>query len=112
MSARRVATLRSAHGLWKTTTIGANLRRTGIVAPIARYGLIDCDAFITRVREVLVPDLLPGDIVIMDNLSSHKMPVVREAIEAAGARLLFLPPLRARLQPGRAGLLQTQNATT
>ncbi len=62
-------------------------------------GPINRDAFISYVRQVLVPDLLPGDIVIMDNLSSYKAPAAREAIEAAGASLLFLPPYNPDFNP-------------
>ncbi len=91
---RRGERLRSSvpHGHWKTTTFVAGLRRTGMVAPMVLDGPINGNAFIAYVRQVLVPDLLPGDIVIMDNLSGHKTPTAREAIEAAGATLLFLPP--------------------
>jgi transposase len=56
-------------------------------------------AFTTYVTRVLVPELLPGNVVIMDNLSSHKAPAVRTAIEAAGARLLFLPPYSPNFNP-------------
>jgi transposase len=80
------------HGHWKTTTFIAGLRRSGMVAPMVLDGPINRDAFVADVRQVLVPDLSPGDIVIMDNLSSHKVPAAREAIEAAGATLLVLPP--------------------
>jgi transposase len=80
------------HGHWKTTTFIAGLRRSGMVAPMVLDGPINRDAFVADVRQVLVPDLSPGDIVIMDNLSSHKVPAAREAIKAAGATLLVLPP--------------------
>ena len=62
-------------------------------------GPINRDAFTAYVTQVLVPELSPGDIVIMDNLSSHKGPVIREAIEAAGADLLFLPPYSPDFNP-------------
>ena len=62
-------------------------------------GPINRDAFETYVARVLVPELRPGDIVVMDNLSSHKGPRVRELIEAAGARLLYLPPYSPDLNP-------------
>ena len=80
------------HGHWKTTTFVAGLRSTGIVAPFVIDGPINRDAFETYVEKVLVPELTPGDVVVMDNLSSHKGPRVRELIEAAGANLLYLPP--------------------
>ena len=80
------------HGHWKTTTFVAGLRRTGMVAPWVLDGPMNGDAFTTYVTRVLAPELSPGDVVIMDNLSSHKAPAVRAAIEASGATLLFLPP--------------------
>ena len=83
------------HGHWKTTTFAAGLRLTGIVAPMVLDGPINRDAFRAYVNQVLVPELTPGDIVVMDNLSSHKGTGVREAIEAAGATLLYLPPERS-----------------
>jgi transposase len=87
------------HGHWKTTTLVAGLRRSGMVAPWVLDGPINRDAFTTYVRQVLVPELKPGDIVVMDNLSSHKAPAVRQAIEAAGATLLFLPPYSPDFNP-------------
>lgn len=98
---RRGERLRSGvpHGHWKTTTFVAGLRRTGMIAPMVIDGPINRDAFTAYVRQLLVPDLAPGDIVIMDNLSSHKTPAVREAIEAAGATLLFLPPYSPDFNP-------------
>ena len=98
---RRGERLRSCvpHGHWKTTTLVAGLRRTGMVAPMVLDGPINRDAFVTYVRQVLVPGLSPGDIVIMDNLSSHKAPAARDAIEAAGAKLLFLPPYSPDFNP-------------
>lgn len=77
--------LRSAvpHGHWKTTTFVAGLRLTGIVAPMVLDGPINGRSFQTYVDRILVPDLRPGDIVIMDNLGSHKGPSVQASIEAA-----------------------------
>jgi transposase len=86
-------------GHWKTTTFVASLRRSGMVAPMVLDGPINRDAFIAYVDQVLVPELRPGDVVIMDNLSSHKGPVVRELIEAAGASLLYLPPYSPDFNP-------------
>lgn len=83
------------HGQWKTTTFVAGFRRTGMVAPLVLDGPINRDAFHTYVGQVLVPEFSPGDVVIMDNLSSHKAPAVREVIEQAGASLLYLPPYSA-----------------
>ncbi|MBS1084620.1 transposase, partial [Gluconobacter kondonii] len=78
---RRGQRLRSAvpHGHWKTTTFIAGLRLTGIVAPMVLDGPINGCSFQTYVDRVLVPDLRPGDIVIMDNLGSHKGPGVQAA---------------------------------
>lgn len=86
-------------GHWKTTTVVAGLRVTGMVAPMLLDGPINGDAFQAYVNQVLVPLLRPGDIVVMDNLSSHKGAGVREAIEAAGARLLYLPPYSPDFNP-------------
>lgn len=80
------------HGHWKTTTFVAGLRKTDIAAPFVLGRPIDRNAFETYVAKVLVPELATGDIVVMDNLSSHKGPRMRETIEEAGARLLYLPP--------------------
>jgi transposase len=87
------------HGHWKTTTFVAGLRTTGIAAPFVLDGPIDRAAFETYVAKVLVPELAKGDIVVMDNLSSHKGPRVRELIEAAGASLLYLPPYSPDFNP-------------
>ncbi|MFC6738979.1 IS630 family transposase [Methylobacterium tardum] len=87
------------HGHWKTTTFVAGLRLSGLSAPFVLDGPINRDAFQTYVERVLVPELTPGDTVVMDNLGSHKGPAVRAAIEAAGARLLFLPPYSPDFNP-------------
>jgi transposase len=87
------------HGHWKTTTFVAGLRNTGMVAPMVIDGPINRDAFTAYVTQVLVPELSPGDIVIMDNLSSHKGQAIRDVIEAAGADLLFLPPYSPDFNP-------------
>ena len=87
------------HGHWKTTTFVAGLRSDGLIAPFVLDGPINRDAFEAYVEQVLVPDLRPGDIVIMDNLSSHKGPRVQEMIEAKGGRLLFLPPYSPDFNP-------------
>jgi transposase len=75
------------HGHRKTTTLVAGLRTTGMVAPMVLDGPINGDRFEAYVTQVLVPELRRGDVVIMDNLSSHKRASVRERIEAAGATL-------------------------
>lgn len=87
------------HGHWKTTTFTAGLTLRGMIAPFVLDGPINREAFETYVEKVLVAELRPGDIVIMDNLSSHKGPRVREMIERAGASLLFLPPYSPDFNP-------------
>jgi transposase len=87
------------HGHWKTTTFVAGLRLGGIVAPMVLDGPINRHAFQAYVDQVLVPELSSGDIVVMDNLSSHKGSEVRRAIEAAGASLLHLPPYSPDFNP-------------
>ena len=87
------------HGHWKTTTFVAGLRRTGIIAPMVLDGPINGDTFQAYVDQVLVPELRAGDIVVMDNLASHKRAGVCQAIEAAGARLLYLPPYSPDFNP-------------
>ena len=87
------------HGHWKTTTFVAGLRLTGMIAPMVLDGPINGRAFQAYVDQVLVPELEPGDIVVMDNLGSHKGADVRAAIEAAGARLLYLPPYSPDFNP-------------
>jgi transposase len=87
------------HGHWRTTTFVAGLRLSGIDAPMLIDGAIDGESFLAYVRQVLVPTLHAGDVVIMDNLGSHKNVAVREAIEAAGAELRFLPPYSPDFNP-------------
>ena len=87
------------HGHWKTTTFVGALRCDGLTAPLAIDGAINGELFLAYVEQVLVPTLKPGDIVIMDNLRVHKTAGVREAIEAAGAKLLFIPPYSPDLNP-------------
>jgi transposase len=87
------------HGHWKTTTFVAGLRASGLVAPFVLDGPINREAFETYVARVLVPELRTGDVVILDNLSSHKGPRVREMIERAGASLLYLPPYSPDFNP-------------
>lgn len=87
------------HGHWKTTTFVAGLTTRGMVAPWVLDGAINREAFETYVEKVLVRELIPGAIVIMDNLSSHKGEKVRQMIEKAGASLLFLPPYSPDFNP-------------
>ncbi|MGV3458137.1 IS630 family transposase [Sphingomonas sp.] len=87
------------HGHRKTTTLVAGLRMTGMVAPMVLDGPINGDWFEAYVAQVLVPELRPGDVVIMDNLSSHKRAAVKQRIEAAGATLRFLRPYSPDFNP-------------
>lgn len=87
------------HGHWKTTTFIAGLRSTALTAPCLIDGPMNGSAFLAYVEQVLVPALTPGDVVVLDNLSAHKIPGVREAIEAAGAILLYLPPYSPDFNP-------------
>jgi transposase len=82
-----------------TTTFVAALRNTGMVAPMVLDGPINGELFQPYVDQVLVPELRPGDIVVMDNLGSHKGTGVRAVIEAAGASLLYLPPYSPAFNP-------------
>jgi transposase len=86
-------------GHWKTTTFVAGLRLTGMVAPMVLDGPMNRSAFLAYVQQVLVPTLAPGDIVLADNLPAHKGRRVREAIEAAGASLVFLPAYSPDFNP-------------
>lgn len=86
-------------GHWKTTTFTCGLRCDGLVAPWVLEGPMTGDAFLVYVEKVLAPTLSPGDTVIIDNLASHKVAGVREAIEAVGANLLYLPPYSPDLNP-------------
>jgi transposase len=87
------------HGHWKTSTFVAGLRTTGLTAPLVVDGAMNGDIFRAYVEQVLAPTLVPGDIVILDNLASHKVAGVREAIEARGANLVYLPPYSPDLNP-------------
>jgi len=87
------------HGHWKTTTFLAALRHDRITAPWLVDGPIDGESFATYVAQVLCPTLQHGDIVVMDNLGSHKSARVRRLIRAAGAKLFFLPKYSPDLNP-------------
>lgn len=84
---------------WQTTTIVSGIRLTGVSAPFVFEGPMDALAFHTYVAKVLVPTLRKGNIVVMDNLSSHKMAAIVSMIEAAGAEVLYLPPYSPDLNP-------------
>ena len=90
---------RVPHGHWKTLTFLAGLRCDRIVAPFVFDGPINGEAFTLWTARFLAPTLTPGDIVILDNLGSHKGRPVRDAVRAVGARLLFLPPYSPDLNP-------------
>jgi transposase len=87
------------YGHWKTTTFVGALRDAGLTAPLVIDGAMNGELFLAYVQQQLAPMLRPGDVVIMDNLSSHKRAGVREAIEAAGATLVYLPPYSPDLNP-------------
>ena len=99
--ARRGERLRASvpHGHWKTTTFIGGLRLSGMTAPMVLDGPMTAAWFLAYVEQVLVPTLAPGDIVILDNLAAHKSAAARDAIEATGARMLFLPPYSPDLNP-------------
>ena len=90
---------KAPHGHWQTMTFIAALRIDRIDAPCVFDGPINGASFLAYVEQVLVPTLKPGDIVVVDNLGSHKSKRVRTAIRAAGARLVFLPPYSPDLNP-------------
>ena len=106
------------HGHWKTLTFVAGLRCDGIVAPCVFDRPINAVSFLAWVTKFLVPTLRRGDVVIMDNLSSHKAVAVRRAIRSAGALLMFLPPYSPDLNPIEQAfsklktLLRKENART
>jgi transposase len=87
------------HGHWHTSTFLAALRHDAITAPCVIDGAINGDIFRAYVEQFLAPTLKPGDVVVMDNLGSHKVDGVRAAIEARGAQLLYLPPYSPDLNP-------------
>jgi len=109
---------RVPHGHWKTLTFVAGLRCDGIIAPCVFDCPINGVSFLAWVTEFLVPNLRPGDVVVMDNLSSHKAAAVRRAIRATGAKLIFLPPYSPDLNPIEQAfsqlktLLRKENART
>jgi len=90
---------KSPHGHWKTTTLIAALGIEGVRCSTVVDGAVNADVFEAFVEQVLVPQLRPGDVVVMDNLSSHKRSRTRERIEAAGAELEYLPPYSPDLNP-------------
>lgn len=87
------------HGHWKTTTLVAGLRLGGLTAPMIVDGAMNGEVFTAYAETFLAPTLVPGDIVILDNLPAHKVSGARAAIERAGATLLFLPPYSPDFNP-------------
>lgn len=87
------------HGHWKTLTFIAGLRHDGIIAPCVLDGPITGESFAAWVAQFLIPELEPGSIVVLDNLSSHKGSRVRKMLKAAGIRLFFPPPYPPDLNP-------------
>lgn len=90
---------KTPYGRWATTTFLGGIRTTGFVAPLCVEGAINGRVFLAWVQQHLVPALQEGDVVVMDNLSSHKVAGVAEAIEAAGAEVRYLPPYSPDLNP-------------
>lgn len=90
---------KTPHGHWMTTTLIAALGLTGVRCSTVVDGAVNADVFEAFIQQVLVPELREGDVVVMDNLSSHKRSTTRQLIEAAGARLVFLPPYSPDLNP-------------
>jgi transposase len=86
-------------GHWKTTTFVAALRHDRLTAPCVFDGPINGEKFRAYVEQILVPTLAAGDLVVMDNLASHKVAGIRQAIEGAGAERRFLPPYSPDLDP-------------
>jgi transposase len=87
------------HGHWKTITFVGGLTPNGFVAPMLLDGPMDGECFLAWVEQMLAPTLRPGNLVVMDNLSAHKVAGVRPAIEGQGARLLYLPPYSPDFNP-------------
>ena len=87
------------HGHWKTTTFLAALRHNGLTAPMVVDGAINGELFLAYVNQVLLPTLRKGDIVVLDNLGSHKVAGVKEAIETVGAKVVYLPPYSPDFNP-------------
>jgi transposase len=87
------------HGHWLTTTFIAGLRQSGVIAPLVLDGPMTGPAFRAYIEQFLAPALSPGDVVVLDNLAAHKVDGVRQAIAAAGAFVLYLPPYSPDLNP-------------
>ena len=101
---------KALHGRWQTLTFLAALRRDRIDAPCVIDGPINGESFLAYVEQLLIPALKPGDIVIIDNLGSHKGKAARRAIRAAGAKLFFLPSCRPTAQTSIRSSRSSQNS--
>jgi len=88
-----------SHGHWKTTTFLAALRHDGLTAPMVVDGAINGELFLAYVEQILLPTLREGDVVVMDNLSSHKVAGVEKAIQSVGAKVVYLPPYSPDFNP-------------
>jgi DDE superfamily endonuclease len=99
---------RVPHGHWKTTTFVAALRSDGLAAPMVIDGAMNGDLFVAYAKQVLVPTLRPGDVVVMDNLASHKRVAAVRAIEGAGLYGGVSAAVQPGLQPDRVGVRQDQ----
>jgi transposase len=86
-------------GHWRTTTVVCALDAQGLLAPLVLDGPLNGAAFVAWVEQFLTPELSAGDIVVMDNLSAHKVSGIRQAIEAVGAQVQYLPPYSPDLNP-------------
>jgi transposase len=87
------------HGHWRTTTLVAGLRQSGVIAPLVLDGPMTGAVFRAYVEQFLAPALAPGDVVVLDNLAAHKVQGARQALAAAGASILYLPPYSPDLNP-------------
>jgi len=87
------------HGRWRITTFVGALRHTGFTAPLVVDGALNGQTFRAYVEQALAPTLSPGDVLVMDNLSVHKVAGIRQAVEMRGATLLYLPPYSPDLNP-------------
>lgn len=96
------------HGHWKTTTFTCALRLTGMTAPFVYDGAMNGNVFLAYVEQVLLPTLQAGDVVVMDNLPAHKTSGVRDDIERAGAKLMFLPPYSPDFNPCMDGSCESR----
>lgn len=97
------------HGHWKTTTLVAGLSLQGIVAPTIIDGPMNGGMFRAYVEQILVPELKPGDIVVLDNLPAHKVSGISEILEKVGATLRFLPPYSPDFNPIENGISQIKS---